>query len=157
MTARFDGFDLDAVGWQIPLNICRAALEGLAPELRQALELAAARIRTYHEAQRPQDSDATDDAGVRTGARWRAVDAVGIYVPGGRAAYPSSVLMNAIPAKVAGVERLVMVTPSPDGAINPLVLAAAALSGVDEVWRIGGARPSPHWLTARRGLRPSMW
>ncbi|MBP7135259.1 MAG: histidinol dehydrogenase [Sphingomonadaceae bacterium] len=140
LTARFDGFDLDAVGWQISLDICRAALEGLAPELRQALELAAARIRTYHEAQRPQDSDAMDDAGVRMGARWRAVDAAGIYVPGGRAAYPSSVLMNAIPAKVAGVERLVMVTPSPDGEINPLVLAAAALSGVDEVWRIGGAQ-----------------
>jgi histidinol dehydrogenase len=140
LTARFDGFDLDAVGWQIPLDTCRAALDGLAQELRQALELAAARIRAYHEAQRPQDSDTTDAVGVRMGARWRAVDAAGIYVPGGRAAYPSSVLMNAIPAKVAGVERLVMVTPSPDGGINPLVLAAAALSGVDEVWRIGGAQ-----------------
>ena len=127
LTARFDGFDLDALGWQIPLDDCHAALQCLAPELRQALELAASRIRTYHEAQRPGDSDTTDQAGVRLGARWRAVDAAGIYVPGGRAAYPSSVLMNAIPAKVAGVARLVMVTPSPDGDINPLVLAAAAL------------------------------
>jgi hypothetical protein len=81
MTALFDGFDLDAVGWQIPLDICRAALEGLAPELRQALELAAARIRTYHEAQRPQDSDAMDDAGVRMGARWRAVRCGGDLCP----------------------------------------------------------------------------
>lgn len=140
LTAKFDRFDLDAVGWQIPLADCRAALDALDPELRQALDLAAARIRAYHEAQRPSDSDTTDAAGVRMGARWRAVDAAGVYVPGGRAAYPSSVLMNAIPAKVAGVARLVMVTPSPDGEINPLVLAAAALSGVDEVWRIGGAQ-----------------
>lgn len=140
LTAKFDRFDLDAAGWQVPLADCRAALDALDPDLRQSLELAAARIRVYHEAQRPQDSDTTDDAGVRMGARWRAVDAAGVYVPGGRAAYPSSVLMNAIPAKVAGVGRLVMVTPSPAGEINPLVLAAAALSGVDEVWRIGGAQ-----------------
>lgn len=140
LTAKFERFDLDATGWQVSLADCRAALDALDPELRQALELAAARIRAYHETQRPSDSDTTDHAGVRMGARWRAVDAAGVYVPGGRAAYPSSVLMNAIPAKVAGVGRLVMVTPSPDGEINPLVLAAAALSGVDEVWRIGGAQ-----------------
>lgn len=140
LTARFEGFDLDASGWRIPRPDCQAALDALAPELRAALELAAARIRAFHEKQRPLDSDATDDAGVRMGARWRAVDAAGIYVPGGRAAYPSSVLMNAIPAKVAGVERLVMVTPTPRGEVNPLVLAAAALAGVDEVWRIGGAQ-----------------
>ena len=140
LTAKFDRFDLDAAGWQVPLADCRAALTALDPELRQALELAAGRIRTYHEAQRPRDSDVTDNAGVRMGARWGAVGAAGIYVPGGRAAYPSSVLMNAIPAKVAGVARLVMVTPTPDGEINPLVLAAAALAGVDEIWRIGGAQ-----------------
>lgn len=140
LTAKFDRFDLDTAGWQVPLADCKAALDALDPELRQALELAAARIRTYHETQRPNDSDTTDDAGVRMGARWRPVDAAGVYVPGGRAAYPSSVLMNVIPAKVAGVERLAMVTPSPDGGINPLVLAAAALAGVDEVWRIGGAQ-----------------
>ena len=95
---------------------------------------------TYHERQRPADIDYVDDAGVRLGARWRPVDAAGLYVPGGRAAYPSSLLMNAIPAKVAGVERLAMVTPTPGGEINPLVLAAAHLAGADEVWRIGGAQ-----------------
>jgi histidinol dehydrogenase len=136
-TKRFDGHSLD---WRIPVEDCQAALDALDSDLRSALELAAARIRAYHEKQCPADSDSVDDAGVRLGARWRAVDAAGVYVPGGRAAYPSSVLMNAIPAKVAGVERLVMVTPTPGGVINPLVLAAAALAGVDEVWRIGGAQ-----------------
>ena len=136
-TARFDGHALD---WRISREACQEALDALDPDLRTALELAAARIRAYHAKQRPIDSDTVDDAGVRLGARWRAVDAAGVYVPGGRAAYPSSVLMNAIPAKVAGVERLVMVTPTPGGVINPLVLAAAALAGVDEVWRIGGAQ-----------------
>ena len=140
LTAKFDCFDLGEAGCRIPLSKCRAALDALEPELRQALELAATRIRAYHEGQRPKDSDAIDQAGVRSGARWRAVDAAGIYVPGGRASYPSSVLMNAIPAKVAGVGRLVMVTPTPDGQINPLVLAAAALAGIDEVWRVGGAQ-----------------
>ena len=136
-TARFDGHALD---WRISREACQEALDALDPDLRTALELAATRIRAYHAKQRPIDSDTIDDAGVRLGSRWRAVDAAGVYVPGGRAAYPSSVLMNAIPAKVAGVERLVMVTPTPGGVINPLVLAAAALAGVDEVWRIGGAQ-----------------
>src|SRR3546814_7061177 len=89
---------------------------------------------------KPQDSDSTDAAGVRLGARWRAVDAAGLYVPGGRAAYPSSLLMNAIPAKVAGVERITMVTPTPGGDINPLVLAAAEIAGIEEIWRVGGAQ-----------------
>ncbi|MBX9797196.1 histidinol dehydrogenase [Sphingomonas sp.] len=140
LTARFDGHDLDAGGWTIDLADCRAAYAALAPALRDALDLAAARIRTYHAQQRPADSDATDAAGVRLGARWRPVAAAGVYVPGGRAAYPSSVLMNAIPAKVAGVERLVMVTPTPQGVVNPLVLAAAHVAGVDEIWRVGGAQ-----------------
>jgi len=140
LTLKFDGHDLAKSGWRIARADCDAALAGLAPDLRAALELAAERIRTYHAQQRPQNSDMTDSLGVRLGARWSAVEAAGIYVPGGRAAYPSSVLMNAIPAKVAGVERLVMVTPTPKGEINPLVLAAAALAGVDEVWRIGGAQ-----------------
>src|SRR3546814_10540143 len=96
----------------------KAALNGLSNELRDALELAAERIAAYHEKQKPQDSDSTDAAGVRLGARWRAVDAAGLYVPGGRAAYPSSLLMNAIPAKVAGVARITMVTPTPGGAID---------------------------------------
>ncbi len=140
LTRKFDGHDLDASGWQIDLADCRAAYDALAPQLRAALDLAAARIRTYHAKQRPADSDSVDDAGVRIGARWSPVEAAGVYVPGGRAAYPSSVLMNAIPAKVAGVDRLVMVTPTPKGEINPLVLAAAHIAGVDEVWRIGGAQ-----------------
>lgn len=140
LTRKFDRFDLEATGWQISPAECRAALDALDPALREALELAATRIRTYHEKQKPSDSDAIDESGVRAGARWRPVDAAGIYVPGGRASYPSSVLMNAIPAKVAGVGRIVMMTPTPDGDVNPLVLAAAALAGVDEVWRIGGAQ-----------------
>lgn len=139
-TAKFDGHDLAQTGWRIDAATCRAALAALPEQLRTALQLAADRISAYHQRQRPQDSDTTDAAGVRLGARWSAVAAAGVYVPGGRAAYPSSVLMNAIPAKVAGVERLVMVTPTPGGHVNPLVLAAAALAGVDEVWRIGGAQ-----------------
>ncbi|MEW9855850.1 histidinol dehydrogenase [Novosphingobium sp. M1R2S20] len=141
LTQRFDGHDLNGdSSWRIELSTCREAFDALNPSLRAALELAAERIRAYHEAQRPVDRDFTDEAGVRLGAKWTAVDAAGLYVPGGRAAYPSSLLMNAIPAKVAGVERLVVVTPSPKGAINPLVLAAAHLAGVDEIWRIGGAQ-----------------
>ena len=137
LTAKFDGHSLP---WRIDLAECQTALEALDPDLRAALQLAADRIRVYHEKQRPEDSDTVDSAGVRLGARWRAVDAGGVYVPGGRAAYPSSVLMNLIPAKVAGVERLVMVTPTPKGETNQLVLAAAALAGADEIWRIGGAQ-----------------
>ena len=140
LTQQFDGHDLDASGWQIALADCRAAYEALDADLRAALDLAAQRIATYHAKQKPEGSDTVDAAGVRLGARWSAVEAAGVYVPGGRAAYPSSVLMNAIPAKVAGVDRLVMVTPTPKGEINPLVLAAAHIAGVDEVWRIGGAQ-----------------
>lgn len=138
-TLRFDGHDLDKSGWRIEAETCRSAFDALKPDLREALELAAERIRAYHAAQLPEDRDYTDKAGVRLGAIWRAVDAAGLYVPGGRAAYPSSLLMNAIPARVAGVERLIVVTPTPKGEINPLVLAAAHLVGVDEVWRVGGA------------------
>lgn len=137
LTTRFDRHSLP---WAVPAEECKAAFDALDAPLRDALLLAAERIRAYHEGQKPEDRDHRDAAGVRLGARWRGVDAAGVYVPGGRAAYPSSVLMNAIPAKVAGVERLVMVTPTPDGAINPLVLAAAHIVGVDEFWRIGGAQ-----------------
>jgi histidinol dehydrogenase len=140
LTQRFDRHDLDATGWQVTQEERNAALAGLDPELKGALELAAARIAAYHEAQRPADSDKTDSAGVRLGARWRPVDAAGLYVPGGNAAYPSSVLMNAIPAQVAGVGRIAMVTPTPNGAVNPLVLAAAEIAGVGEIWRVGGAQ-----------------
>jgi histidinol dehydrogenase len=139
-TQKLDRHDLNETGWRVDAGDCAAAFEALEPELRIALQLAATRIRAYHERQRPTDTDFTDAAGVRLGARWRAVDAAGIYVPGGRAAYPSTLLMNAIPARVAGVERLVVVTPTPDGEVNPLVLAAAHLVGADEVWRVGGAQ-----------------
>ena len=140
-TARFDGhaFASDA-DWRIDAAACADAFAALDPELRGALELAASRIRAYHESQKPADRDFVDETGVRLGAVWRAVDAAGLYVPGGRAAYPSSLLMNAIPARVAGVERLVVATPTPKGLVNPLVLAAAHLAGVDEVWRVGGAQ-----------------
>ena len=139
-TARFDGHLLAGENWRISAEECREAFDALAPDLRAALELAAQRIRAYHEAQLPEDRDHVDAVGVRLGAKWRAVDGAGLYVPGGRAAYPSSLLMNAIPAKVAGVERLVVTTPTPKGVVNPLVLAAAHLAGVDEVWRVGGAQ-----------------
>ena len=141
MTARWDGHNLSSdADWSYSADQCREAFDALQPDLRAALELAAARIRAFHEKQLPAGRDETDELGVRMGAVWRAVDAAGLYVPGGRAAYPSSLLMNAIPAKVAGVERLVVVTPTPKGQVNPLVLAAAHLAGVDEVWRIGGAQ-----------------
>lgn len=140
LTQRFDGFDLNAEGWQIDAAQCKAAYDGLDGALRDALTLAAHRIEAYHKAQLPENRDYIDDAGVRLGARWSAVDAAGVYVPGGRAAYPSSVLMNAIPAKVAGVERIVMVTPTPGGDTNHAVMAAAHLAGVDEIWRVGGAQ-----------------
>ena len=140
LTARFDKVDLDSTGWTIGREECAAARAGLPAHLREAIELAAARIADFHARQKPSDSERIDDAGVRLGSRWSAVEAAGIYVPGGRAAYPSSVLMNAIPAKVAGVDRLVMVTPTPGGDVNPLVLAAADIAGVDEIWRIGGAQ-----------------
>jgi histidinol dehydrogenase len=139
-TSRFDRHDLDASGWEIDRAERQAALANVNPELRKAIELAAARIADYHAAQKPDDRDHKDAAGVRLGARWRGVDAAGLYVPGGRAAYPSTVLMNAIPARVAGVERLVMVTPTPKGEVNDLVLAAAEIAGVDEVYRVGGAQ-----------------
>ena len=136
-TRQFDRIDLAEVGWKIPAAERKAALAGVEPALRQALQCAADRIASFHAAQRPAGhEDAT--GGVRRGYRWTPVAAAGLYVPGGRASYPSSVLMNAIPAKIAGVTRLAMVTPTPDGRLNPLVLAAAEIAGVDEVFRIGG-------------------
>jgi len=140
LTRRLDRFDPVETGWAIDPADCEAAYNALEPGLRTALDLAASRIRAYHERQRPADTDYRDEAGVRLGARWRPVDAAGLYVPGGRAAYPSSLLMNAIPARVAGVERLAMVTPTPDGQVNHLVLAAAHVAGITEIWRVGGAQ-----------------
>jgi histidinol dehydrogenase len=141
LTERFDGYSLvEDADWVITRGRMEEAYNDLDPDLRDALELAATRIRAYHEAQLPANRDYKDDAGVRLGAIWRPVDAAGLYVPGGRAAYPSSLLMNAIPARVAGVERVVVVTPTPKGNSNPLVLAAAHVAGIDEMWRVGGAQ-----------------
>jgi histidinol dehydrogenase len=139
-TRRFDRLDLTADGLRIPQAELDAAVGACDPETIAALELAAERIADYHRRQKPEDLDYRDAAGVRLGHRWTAVEAAGLYVPGGTAAYPSSVLMNALPAKVAGVERLVMVVPTPGGVVVPLVLAAARLAGVTEVYRVGGAQ-----------------
>jgi histidinol dehydrogenase len=139
-TARFDRLKLTPSTMRVPAKEIAAAASSCVPETLAALRLAAERIEAYHRRQVPEDFSFTDAAGVRLGSRWRPIAAVGIYVPGGTAAYPSSVLMNAVPAKVAGVERVVMVVPSPDGVLNPLVLAAASLAGVNEVYRIGGAQ-----------------
>ncbi|HUC65523.1 MAG TPA: histidinol dehydrogenase [Stellaceae bacterium] len=139
-TRRFDRLELTPATMRVSAREIADAAQSCAGETLAALRLAAERIEAYHRRQVPEDLDYSDAAGVRLGWRWRALGAVGLYVPGGTAAYPSSVLMNAIPAKVAGVERLVMVVPAPDGVLNPLVLAAASLAGIDEIYRIGGAQ-----------------
>ena len=138
-TKKFDRLDVSG-GLRIAPDLIAAAREACEPAQIEALEFAAARIRAFHERQLPEGFSFTDAEGVRLGARWTAVSAAGIYVPGGTAAYPSSVLMNAVPANVAGVSRIVMVVPTPDGKVNPLVLVAAELSGVSEIFRIGGAQ-----------------
>ena len=139
-TSKFDGFELSADNIQVSQeDVARAEAACDADDL-SALDYAAARIRDYHEKQLPEDKRYTDQEGVLLGWRWNSVDAAGLYAPGGRAAYPSSVLMNAIPAKVAGVARLALATPAPNGEMNPLVLAAAKRAGVDEIYRIGGAQ-----------------
>ncbi|MEC8574728.1 MAG: histidinol dehydrogenase [Pseudomonadota bacterium] len=140
LTEKFDRMSLTADRLQISEAEIDAAIENVSADERAALELAAERIRAYHARQMPADDEWQDDTGATLGWRWSAVSAAGLYVPGGLASYPSSVLMNAIPAKVAGVERLAMVVPTPDGQVNPLVLLAARLSGVDEVYRVGGAQ-----------------
>ncbi|MBA4788170.1 MAG: histidinol dehydrogenase [Rhizobiales bacterium] len=136
----FDRVDLTALGIRVSDAEMEAALASIDPETLAALEFAKGRIESHHARQKPKDDRYTDALGVELGHRWTAVDAVGLYVPGGTAAYPSSVLMNAVPAKVAGVPRIVMVVPAPDGEIAPLVLAAARIAGVDEVYRVGGAQ-----------------
>jgi len=139
-TNQFDRQNLTPTDLAFTAEDLAEAEKSIEPELLDALKLAAERIETFHERQLPDMEDFIDDDGVRLGYRWTAVEAAGLYVPGGLAAYPSSVLMNAIPAHVAGVERLVMVVPTPDGVLNPLVLAAAKIAGVSEVYRIGGAQ-----------------
>jgi histidinol dehydrogenase len=139
-TRKFDRLDLDRAGLKVTPEETAAALCDCAPAAIDALKLARDRIEVFHRRQMPQDDRFTDPLGIELGSRWTAIEAVGLYVPGGTAAYPSSVLMNAVPAKVAGVPRIVMVVPAPGGVLNPLVLAAAKLAGVDEIYRIGGAQ-----------------
>jgi len=139
-TLQLDQFDLDRAGLRVTDDDIAAAIESCEPRTLEALSFARQRIEQFHRRQIPQNDLFTDALGVELGARWTAIEAVGLYVPGGTAAYPSSVLMNAVPAKVAGVPRIVMTVPAPRGVLSPLVLAAAKLAGVDEIYRIGGAQ-----------------
>ena len=139
-TLRFDRLDLTAARLRVAGEEIDAACASIPAALRDALDLAAARITSFHQLQMPRPIVHRDEAGVTLGMRWTPLDCVGLYVPGGKAAYPSSVLMNALPARVAGVPRIAMCVPAPSGVLNPLVLAAARRAGVDEIYRIGGAQ-----------------
>jgi histidinol dehydrogenase len=139
-TRKFDRLDLGAARLRVSAGEIEQAVKACDRETVAALELARDRIESFHRRQLPKDERFTDALGVELGWRWSSIESVGLYVPGGTAAYPSSVLMNAVPAKVAGVDRVVMVVPSPDGRLNPLVLAAANLAGVSEIYRVGGAQ-----------------
>ncbi|SDD43077.1 histidinol dehydrogenase [Ruegeria marina] len=154
LTQRFDRVTLTPDSLRFSPDEIARAMEQVTPDDRTALELAAERIRAYHVRQMPQDEEWTDASGATLGWRWSAVSAAGLYVPGGLASYPSSVLMNAIPAKVAGVGRLAIAVPTPDGQVNPLVLMAAHLSGVDEVYRIGGAQAIAALAYGTRSVAP---
>lgn len=140
LTLHFDSLDTRKVGLRVSEAEIDAAYKATDPDILAALQLAHDRIASHHRRQLPKDDFYTDDLGVRLGSRWSAIEAVGLYVPGGTASYPSSVLMNAVPARVAGVERIVMVVPARQGHLNPVVLAAARLAGIDEIYRIGGAQ-----------------
>ncbi len=153
-TARFDRLHLAPADLRITAEEIDRAAASVSAELRAAVDLAATRIEAFHRAQVPTDLQMHDDAGVTMGLRWSALDAVGIYVPGGRAAYPSSVLMNAVPARVAGVPRVAMVVPAPDGMLNPLVLAAAKRAGVSEIFRVGGAQAVAALAFGTQTIRP---
>lgn len=154
LTRKFDRLDLGQAGLQVtPEDVSRAE-KACDPRTLDALKLARDRIEAFHGRQKPRDDRFTDALGVELGHRWTAIEAVGLYVPGGTAAYPSSVLMNAVPAKVAGVPRIVMVVPAPDGVLNPLVLAAAKLGGVDEIYRVGGAQAVAALAYGTQTVRP---
>ncbi|TRC70755.1 histidinol dehydrogenase [Mesorhizobium sp. WSM4307] len=153
-TQRFDRADLTSLGIAVSKQDIAAAYEMADPKAIEALEFARDRIRSHHERQRPKDDRYTDAAGVELGWRWTAIEAVGLYVPGGTASYPSSVLMNAVPARVAGIERVVMVVPAPGGIINPLVLVAADISGVTEIYRVGGAQAIAALAYGTETIRP---
>ena len=154
LTARFDRLQLSPATLRIPDAEIDALAAQVPEDERKALDMAARRIRAYHERQMPRDESWTDPLGATLGWRWTPVSAAGLYVPGGLAAYPSSVLMNAIPARVAGVRRLVVTVPTPDGQANPLVLLACRISGVDEVFRIGGAQAIAALAYGTESIRP---
>jgi histidinol dehydrogenase len=153
-TRKFDRCDLDRTGLKVTADEIAVAMQSCSPAALEALELARARIEAYHRRQVPADDRYVDPLGVELGSRWTAIEAVGLYVPGGSAAYPSSVLMNAVPAKVAGVPRLVMAVPAPGGKLNPLVLAAAKLAGIDEIFRIGGAQAIAALACGTKAIAP---
>lgn len=153
-TRKFDWAELDAGRLRITDAERDAAAANVPAAQREALIFAARRIEAFHRALLPQDVDFTDATGTRLGARYRPVDAAGVYVPGGTAAYPSSVLMNIVPAKVAGVPRVVMVVPTPGGVLNPLVMLAAKIAGADELWRIGGAQAVAALAYGTQSIRP---
>lgn len=154
LTQKFDRVDLSTSGLRVTAAEIDAALAACDKDALDALKLARERIEAYHLRQKPKDDRFTDALGVELGTRWTAIEAAGLYVPGGTAAYPSSVLMNAVPAKVAGCERLVMVVPAPDGKLSPLVLAAAKIAGVDEIYRIGGAQAVAALAYGTETIRP---
>ncbi|MDB5412859.1 MAG: Histidinol dehydrogenase [Rubritepida sp.] len=155
LTARYDGWNPpDVSALRVTADEIDAATAGIEPALMEALDTAARRIEAFHRAQMPHDLELPGEDGVALGMRWNALDAVGLYVPGGKAAYPSSVLMNALPARVAGVARVAMVVPTPGGVLNPLVLAAARRAGVTEVWRIGGAQAVAALAWGTKSLAP---
>jgi len=153
-TLKFDKADLDTLGIAVSRDDIAKAYEAADAATVEALKFARDRIRSHHERQKPKDDRYTDAAGVELGSRWTAVEAVGLYVPGGTASYPSSVLMNAVPARVAGVERVVIVVPASGGIINPLVLVAADLAGVSEIYRVGGAQAVAALAYGTETIRP---
>ncbi|MGX5851018.1 histidinol dehydrogenase [Mesorhizobium sp. PL10] len=153
-TLKFDKADLSQLGIAVSKDDIAQAYKAADLETVEALKFAHDRIRSHHERQMPKDDRYTDAAGVELGSRWTAIEAVGLYVPGGTASYPSSVLMNAVPAKVAGVERIVIVVPAPGGVINPLVLVAADMAGVSEIYRVGGAQAIAALAYGTETIRP---
>lgn len=153
-TRKFDRFDVTAATLRVTDAEIDEAVSKVPAATLKALELAARRIEAFHARHLPRDDKYTDETGALLGARWTPIDAAGLYVPGGQAAYPSSVLMNAVPARIAGVGRIVMVSPSPDGRMNPLVLAAARLAGVHEIYRVGGAQAVAALAWGTQAIRP---
>jgi histidinol dehydrogenase len=153
-TARFDRHRPSPGELRVGDEAIERAVAGCPSELCDALQLAAERIGAFHRRQLPESQQVEDALGVQLGLRWRPIDAVGMYVPGGTAAYPSSVLMNALPAKIAGVGRVVMTVPAPEGALNPLVLVAARIAAVDEIYRVGGAQAIAALAFGTESIRP---